>query len=81
MVKIDTPSMRMSCERDVTITEDSVKYDGCYDTGITRCVTILMIKNIHLRVRVPMYIINLKQNRRVAFLLKNDLVFLKRTPH
>jgi hypothetical protein len=35
VVKIDTPSMRMSCERDVTITDDSVKYDGCYDTGIT----------------------------------------------
>jgi hypothetical protein len=25
----------MSCERNVTITEDAVKYDACRDTGIT----------------------------------------------
>jgi hypothetical protein len=35
VVKIHTAAMNMSCERNVTITEDAVKYDACYDTGIT----------------------------------------------
>ncbi|MGV7235701.1 MAG: hypothetical protein ACQ9ET_05515 [Nitrosomonadaceae bacterium] len=32
VVKIHSASMNMSCERNVTITEDAVKYDACYDT-------------------------------------------------
>jgi len=35
VVKIQTASMNMSCERNVTITEDAVKYDACYEPGIT----------------------------------------------
>ena len=35
VVKIHSASVNMSCERNVTITEDAVKYDACYDTGIT----------------------------------------------
>ncbi len=35
VVKIHSASMNMSYERNVTITEDAVKYDACYDTGIT----------------------------------------------
>jgi hypothetical protein len=35
VVKIHTAHWNMSCERNVTITEDAVKYDACRDTGIT----------------------------------------------
>ena len=35
VVKIHSASMNMSCERNVTVTGDAVKYDACYDTGIT----------------------------------------------
>ena len=34
VVKIHTASMNTSCERDVTITPDGIKFDACYDTGI-----------------------------------------------
>ena len=34
MVKIRTAAWNMECERDVTITADVVKFDGCYDSGI-----------------------------------------------
>ena len=35
VVKISTPAWSQSCERDVTITSDAVKLDGCNDTGVT----------------------------------------------
>ena len=35
VAKIHTPSINLSCERNVTITEDAVNYDACYDTGIS----------------------------------------------
>jgi hypothetical protein len=34
VVKILTPSFNLSCERDVKITSDVIKFDGCNDTGI-----------------------------------------------
>jgi len=35
VVKINNPSFNMDCERNVTITSDDIKLDGCYDTNIT----------------------------------------------
>ena len=35
VVKINNAAWKMSCERDVTITADVVKLDGCYDTNIS----------------------------------------------
>ena len=35
VVKINTAAWNMSCERDVTITSDVVKLDGCNDTNIS----------------------------------------------
>ena len=35
VLKIHTPSINMNCERNVTITEDAVKYDGCSDKDIS----------------------------------------------
>ena len=34
VVKIVTPHWNMECERNVTITDDVVTFDACYDTGI-----------------------------------------------
>ena len=34
VVKIDNPSFNTSCERNVTITSDDIKFDGCSDTNI-----------------------------------------------
>lgn len=35
VVKIVNAAWNMTCERDVTITSDVVKLDGCYDTNIS----------------------------------------------
>ncbi len=35
VVKIQTVAWNMSCERDVTITSEAIKFDACYDTGIS----------------------------------------------
>ena len=34
VVKISNPSFNTSCERNVTITSDVIKFDGCSDTNI-----------------------------------------------
>lgn len=35
VVKINNAAWNISCERNATITDDTVKLDGCNDTGIT----------------------------------------------
>ena len=35
VVKINTVAWNMSCERDVTITSEHVKFDACYDKNVT----------------------------------------------
>jgi len=35
VVKIQNFTRRTTCERDVTLTSDGVKFDGCYDVDIT----------------------------------------------
>ena len=35
VVNINNVALNMACERDVIITSDVVKLDGCYDTGIS----------------------------------------------
>ena len=35
VVKINTVAWNMSCERDVAITSEHVKFDACYDKNIT----------------------------------------------
>ena len=68
VVKINTAAWNMSCERDVTITSDVVKLDGCHDTNISLFL-IQTIKNIHLKVKARTSIINLKQS---SCLLKSN---------
>jgi hypothetical protein len=35
VVKINTAAWNMSCERNVTITSEAVKFDACYDKNIS----------------------------------------------
>ena len=35
VVKINNPTLNTNCERNVTITSDDIKFDGCHDTNIT----------------------------------------------
>ena len=35
VVKIETVAWNMSCEKDVTIESEAIKFDACYDTGVT----------------------------------------------
>lgn len=35
VIKMNNPTFNQSCERNVTITSDGIKFDGCNDTNIT----------------------------------------------